>query len=226
MKRFYTDVTIADGAILLDARPVRTPARAALVLPRAALAEAVAEEWRAQGDSIDPRSMPLTGLSNAAIDRVAPDPAGFARPLAAYAESDLLCYRAAEPPDLVARQAASWDPLLAWATRRYDVHFTVTTGIVHVAQPAATIARLGEALVAIDPFRLAAMSPLVTIGGSLVVALALLEGEVGAEDAFAVTHLDEAYQVEKWGEDMFATQTREAHLRDFLAAARFADLAR
>jgi chaperone required for assembly of F1-ATPase len=226
MKRFYKDVTIADGAILLDQRPVRTPARAALILPTQALAEAIADEWRAQRDKVDPRSMPLTGFANAAIDRVAPDPSGFARPLALYAETDLLCYRATDPPDLIARQAEAWDPLLGWARRRYDVHFSVTAGIVHVAQPAATVARLGEALVALAPFPLAAMAPLVTIGGSLVVALALLEGEIGTEDAFAVTHLDEAWQVEKWGEDMFATQTREAHLRDFLAAARFAELAR
>jgi len=226
MKRFYKDVTIADGAILLDGRSVRTPARASLVLPGAALADAVAEEWRAQGDSIDPRSMPMTGLANAAIDRVAPDPAAFARPIAAYAESDLLCYRAAEPPDLVARQTEAWDPLLAWATRRYDVHFTVVEGIVHMAQPAATIARLHDALVALDPFVLTAMSPLVTIGGSLVTALALVEEEIGAEDAFAVTHLDELWQAEHWGEDYFATQARDARRADFLAAARFVALTR
>ena len=226
MKRFYKEVGIANGAIQLDGRAVRTPARALLVLPTAALAESVAAEWRAQGDSIDPRSMPLTGLANAAIDRVAPDAAAFARPIALYAETDLLCYRADESPELVARQAASWDPLLAWASRRYDVHFAVTTGIVHVAQPTTTVARLSEALTALDAFSLAAMSPLVTISGSLVTALALLEREIDAETAFDVTHLDELWQVEKWGEDFLATQTREAHRADFLAAARFAALVR
>jgi chaperone required for assembly of F1-ATPase len=226
VKRFYKDVTIVDGAILLDGRPVRTPARAVLVVSRAPLAEGVAEEWRAQGDKIDPRSMPLTGLTNAAIDRVAPDPAFFVKTLAGYAETDLLCYRAAEPPDLVEHQAEAWDPLLAWATRRYDVHFTIAAGIVHVAQPPATIVRLGEALAALDPFALAAMSPLVTISGSLVASLALLENEISAEDAFAVTHLDELWQAEKWGEDYFATQARDARRADFLAAARFAALAR
>jgi len=225
MKRFYKEVGIADGAIQLDGRPVRTPARALLALPTAALADSVAAEWQAQGDSIDPRTMPLTGLSNAAIDRVAPDKAAFARPLAAYAETDLLSYRATDPPELVARQAEAWDPLLDWASRRYDVHFTVTGGIVHVAQPPATVARLGDALGTLDVFSLAAMSPLVTISGSLVAALAVLEGEIDAETAFAVTHLDELWQAEQWGEDILATQAREARRADFLAAARFAALA-
>ena len=221
MKRFYKDVTIADGAILLDGRPVRTPARAALSLPFPALAEAVAAEWRAQGEEIDPRSMPLTGLSNAAIDRVAPDPLTFARPLAAYAEGDLLCYRADAPAELIARQALVWDPLLDWARARFDVHFTVTTGIVHAPQPDATIARLGEALMARDMFALAAMAPLITIGGSLVTALALAEGAIGADAAFDLTHLDELWQAERWGEDKLALETRAARHRDFVAAARF-----
>ena len=175
MKRFYTDVTIADGAILLDGRPVRTPARAPLRLPTAALAEAIADEWRAQVDSIDPRAMPLTGLANAAIDRVAPDPDAFAVPLASYAEADLLCYRAEGPAPLVAAQEAAWNPLLDWARARYDIAFAVTAGIVHVAQPAETVARLAEALRARSPYGLAAMQPIVTIGGSLVAALALSE---------------------------------------------------
>ncbi len=225
MKRFYADVTVADGAILLDRRPVRTPARAALVLPTRALAEAVAAEWRAQGAEIDPRAMPLTGLANAAIDRVAPDPAAFARPLAAYAESDLTCYRADAPPDLVAAQAAAWDPLLNWARARYDVHFAVTHGIRHVAQPPATVTRLSEALAARDAFALAAMAPLVTIGGSLVAALALAERAIGAEAAFDATHLDELWQAQHWGEDALALKTRAARRADFLAAARLLELA-
>ncbi|WP_294391318.1 ATP12 family protein [uncultured Sphingomonas sp.] len=224
MKRFYKEVTVADGAILLDGRAVKTPARNGLILPSPALADGVAGEWRDQGETIDPRSMPLTGLANAAIDRVAPDPAMFARPLAAYAETDLLCYRADGPDELVARQAEAWDPLLGWAQRRYDVHFAVTNGIVHAPQPPATIGRLGDALDAFDAFHLAALSPLVTIGGSLVVALALTERAIAAEAAFALTHLDELWQAERWGEDALATQARDARRADFLAAARFLSL--
>lgn len=221
MRRFYREVAVADGAVLLDGRPVRTPARAALRLPAPALAEAVAAEWRGQGDTVEPRSMPLTGLANAAIDRVAPDPAAFAAPIAAYAGTDLLCYRADAPAALVREQAEAWDPLLDWARARYDVAFAVTAGIVHVAQPAATVARLGEALAARDPFALAPMQPLVTITGSLVVALALAEGAIGAEAAFDAAHLDELFQARRWGEDELALAARAARRRDFLAAAGF-----
>lgn len=221
MKRFYTEVTIANGEILLDGRKVRTPARAWLVLPFAALTEAVADEWRAQAETIDPRAMPLTGLANAAIDRVAPDPQAFAATLAAYAETDLLCYRAENPLELAARQAEEWDPLLAWARRRYDIEFALAEGVVHVAQPAATVARLTAALSARDPFALAGISPLVTIGGSLVTALAVAEGAVAAEAAFDLTHLDELWQAEQWGEDAEAARARAARRGDFMAAARF-----
>jgi chaperone required for assembly of F1-ATPase len=224
VKRFYKHVAIADGTIQLDGRIVRTPARAALTLPSPALAEAIAEEWRAQLETIDPRSMPMTGLANAAIDRVAPDPAIFVAALAAYAETDLLCYRADEPDELVLAQAQAWNPLLDWARGRYDVHFEVTAGIVHIGQPPVTIARLSEALAARAPFALAPMSPLVTLGGSLVTALALAEGAIDPDDAFAATHLDELWQAERWGEDYLALETREARRRDFLAAARFLEL--
>lgn len=225
MKRFYKAATAGeDGAILLDGRPVRTPGRAPLIVPRASLAEAIAAEWTAQGEEIDPRAMPLTGLANAAIDRVAPDAAAFAKPLALHAETDLLCYRAEEPPELIAAEAAAWDPLLAWARRRYDVHFEVVRGIVHRPQPEATIARLGEALAARDMFALAAMNPLVTIGGSLVAALALAEDAIAAAAAFDATHVDELWQARRWGEDVLATTARAARRRDFLAAAEFLGL--
>ena len=224
MKRFYKEVTVADGAILLDGRPVRTPARALLTAASPRLAEAIADEWRAQGETIDPFGMRLTGLANAAIDRVAPDPAPFLAPLAAYAESDLLCYRAESPDDLIAAQAAAWDPLIDWASARYDIHFVVTAGIVHTAQPPATIARLGEALAARDAFHLAPLAPIVTISGSIVIALALTEGVIDGEAAFATAHLDELWQAEHWGEDDWAIATREAHRKDFLAAARFLEL--
>ena len=228
MKRFYKEAAAVAAnqgwSIELDGRPIKTPARQPLAAPTRGLAEAIAEEWRAQGDSIDPRSMPLTGLANAAIDRVAPDPAAFARDLARYGEGDLLCYRADHPADLVARQAESWDRLLGWARGRYDVTFEIVTGIIHRPQPPATVARLAEAVAARDAFALAGLSPLVTIGGSLVIALALAEGAIEAEPAFDAAHLDELFQAEQWGEDALALEAREARRRDFNAAARFLSL--
>lgn len=219
MKRFWTEVTVVDGGVLLDGRAVRTPARQALKLS-ASLAEAVADEWRAVEGEIDPRTMPLTGLSNAAIDRA---DANLAQSVTAYAEGDLLCYRA-DDPELAAEEAAAWDPLLAWARRRYDVAFNVTTGIVHVAQPAATIERLAAAVAALDPFELVGMQQLVTIGGSLVTALAVFETEIDPDAAFDATHVDEIWQARRWGEDYLATDTREARRRDFLSAATFLKL--
>ena len=157
MKRFWTDVTTeaAEGgwSIRLDGRPVQTPARALLVLPTTGLADAIAGEWQAVGADIDPRAMPLTGLANAAVDKVAPDRQAFANGLARYAEADLACYRAEWPPELVEQQAAGWDPLLAWARRRYDVDFATTTGLMHVAQPPATVERLVHEVTALGPRR-------------------------------------------------------------------------
>ena len=229
MKRFYEEAGIARSgsggwSILLDGRPVRTPAREPLDLPTEALAEAIADEWRAQGDKIDPRSMPLTGLANAAIDRVGPDPEAFVRSLALYGESDLLCYRAEGPRPLVERQARAWDPLLTWGRRRFDVEFEVTEGITHRAQPRSTLERLYRAVAARDPFTLAALSPLVTISGSLIIALALAEGEIGLDSAWAAATVDEAWQSENWGEDALAAAALEARRREFEAAFRFLGL--
>jgi chaperone required for assembly of F1-ATPase len=225
VKRFYKDARVGEGSrILLDDRPVQTPGRVPLVLPNASLAEDVAEEWNAQGETIDPRAMRLTGLANAAIDRIAPDPAAFARGLAAYGESDLLCYRAEGPAPLVARQAALWDPLLAWARARYDVAFEIVTGIIHAKQPPETVERLAAAVAARDPFALAGLSPLVTISGSLIVALALAEGAIGLDAAWAAAALDEQWQAENWGEDAEAAAALAARRADFAAAARFLSL--
>ncbi len=177
MKRFWKSVAIdEDRGIRLDGKPVRTPGKRPLILPTPALAEAVADEWRAVGEGaeIDPRAMPLTGLANAATERI--DPTAFAAGLAAFGESDLLCYRAESPDELIARQAALWDPLLDWARTRYDVHFEIASGVMHQPQPPATIARLAEAVAARNAWELAGLSPIVTIGGSLVAALALAEG--------------------------------------------------
>jgi len=225
MKRFWKNVTVdAECGVRLDGRPVRTPGRVPLLLPTDMLAEAVADEWGVVTDDIDPRAMPLTGLANAAIDRVAPDPVAFAAGLAAYGESDLLCYRADSPPDLVARQADLWDPPLDWARERYDVHFEIVTGVMHRPQPAATIERLGAAIAARPAFELAPLSPIVTITGSLVLALALAECAMGAKAVWAAANLDEDWQAEQWGEDDLAVKARETRRRDFDAAARFLSL--
>ena len=228
MTRFYSHATLraAQGGfeILLDERPVKTPARRPLLLPTEPLARAVAEEWNAQGEKVDPRSMPLTGLANAAIDRVAPDAESFARGLAAYGENDLLCYRAEGPSSLVARQAELWDPLLAWARRRFDVDFEIVCGIMHRPQHEATLRQLAHAVAARDPFALAGLSPIVTIGGSLIVALALAEEAIDLDTAWSAATLDEAWQAEQWGEDAEAAAALEARRHDFAAAYRFLTL--
>lgn len=222
VKRFYRNASVGEGGrILLDGRPVKTPGRRDLAAPAAALAEAIADEWNAQEDIVNPPAMPLTGLANAAIDRIAPDPAAFARGLAAYGESDLLCYRVDGPAPLAARQAELWDPILAWAQQRYDVVFELALGIIHMPQPAETLARLAAAVAARDPFRLAGLSPLVTVSGSLAVALALAEGAISLDQAWAAATLDERWQAEQWGGDAEAAATLATHRRDFAAAARF-----
>lgn len=222
MKRFYKKAEAgADRGILLDGRPVRTPGRAPLVAPTEALAEAIADEWDQQGDVIDPRAMPLTGLANAAIDRIAPDAKVFADGLAVYGESDLLCYRAEGPESLAARQSEAWDPILAWAQQRYDVVFELAMGVIHMPQPPETVARLREAVAARDPFQLAGLSPLVTVSGSLIVALAVAEGALSLDAAWAAATIDEQWQAENWGEDAEAAAALTNRRRDFAAAARF-----
>ena len=228
MKRFWRAASVEEqGAgytILLDARPVKTPARASLTLPTCALAEAIAAEWDAQADTIDPRAMPLTGLANAAIDRVAPDPATFAGGLAQFGASDLLYYRAERPRRLVELQAAAWDPLLDWARRRFDVDFVLGSGIMPVDQPEATVRALAHAVAAYDPFRLAALSPLVTVGGSLIAALALAEGAVARDPAWTAVTIDEQFQLDEWGSDAEAEKALAVRREDFDAGARLLDL--
>jgi chaperone required for assembly of F1-ATPase len=228
LKRFWTaaEAVAEDGGwgVRLDERPLRTPGRALLLVPTEALAKAIAGEWASAGETVDPGEMPLTGLANAAIDRVAPDRGAFAADLARYAEADLACYRAEGPETLVARQQESWDSLLGWARRRFDVDFAVTAGIVHVAQPKPTVERLAHGVAALDAFHLAALSPLVMIGGSLVAALAVLEGALTPNDAWAAVSIDERWQIEKWGSDAEAELAMANRERDFLAAARFLEL--
>ena len=228
MKRFWTSAAAVgtDGgfAVELDGRRVRTPARAELVVPTRAVADAIAAEWNECGEKVDPRAMPLTGLANAAIDRVAPDKDAFAAGLAKYAETDLTYYRAKQPQTLVARQGESWDALLGWARRRYDVDFATCSGVMHIAQPEETVRKLGHAVASLDAFQLAGLSPLVTIGGSLVAALAVLEKMMPATEAWEAVSLDDRWQMEQWGADAEAEAALDARRRDFLAGARFLEL--
>ena len=228
MKRFWKEVGVEQEGegwgVRLDGRPVKTPARAALRVPTSQLADDIAKEWRDVDDKIDPRAMPFTGLANAAIDRVASDRQAFASGLANYAEADLACYRAEGPHELVDRQEEQWDKLLAWARRRFDVDFVTTSGLMHVAQPAATVERLSHAVSALDPFRLAGLSPLVTVGGSLVAALAVLEKAITPEEAWEAVSVDDRWQLEQWGADSEAEAALENRRRAFLAAASFLGL--
>ncbi|NNC72326.1 MAG: ATPase [Sphingomonadaceae bacterium] len=225
MKRFYDEAKAARNdagwGIALDGKPVMTPGRAPLAVPAQKLADAMAAEWAGQEEKIDPLSMPLTGLANAAVDRIAPDPQSFAAELAKYGETDLLCYRAESPVELVARQAKAWDPLLDWASEQYGVTFETTTGIVHRPQPEPTVARLGEEVARLGPFHLAGLSPLVRIGGSLVAALGLAERAFDEDAAWAATRIDEDWQSEQWGDDEEAIEARDAKRREFGAGMRF-----
>lgn len=228
MKRFWKDVSVereGDGWVIrLDGRPVKTPARSALTVESERLAEAIADEWRCVGETVDPRAMPLTGLANAAIDRVAPAREEFAKGLARYAEADLACYRSEGPSALVKRQEEEWDSLLAWGRSRFDVDFATTSGLTHVNQPEGTVRRLSQALGSLGAFHLAGLSPLITIGGSLIAALSVLERAMTPGQAWDAVSVDERWQLEQWGSDAEAEAALENRRRDFMAAASFLDL--
>ena len=228
MKRFWKSAQAIqnDGGwgVELDGRPLRTPARKPLSVPTQRLAEDIAAEWNAAEENIDPRAMPLPGLANAAIDRVAPDKKSFASGIAKYAEADLASYRAEGPQGLIDAQAEHWDELLAWGRRRFDVDFRTTNGLLHVDQPPATVERLGHAVSALDPYRLAGLSPLVTIGGSLLAALGVLEEVFTPEWAWEAVSVDDRWQLEQWGSDAEAEAALDNRKRDLLVAARFLEL--
>jgi chaperone required for assembly of F1-ATPase len=212
--------------VALDGRPVRTPKGAPLQLPTPALAEAIAGEWAAVEGELNPAAMPLTGLANAAIDIVAPDVSGFAQALARYAESDLTCYRAEGPQPLVARQVAAWEPVLKEVEARHGLLFRRTAGVMHVPQPEETPVRVATLLSARSPFQLAPTQTLVTLSGSVVLALAVLEGLLAAEAAFEASVVDERWQAEQWGEDVEAAATLARRQAEYAAAGRFLALAR
>ncbi len=230
MKRFWHEVRIepAEGghALRLDHRPVNTPAGAPCVLPTRPLAEAVAEEWRAQGDEVNPREMRLTRAANAAIDRVMPDPAAVAGEIAAFGTADLICYRAPHPQGLKRREAEAWDPLVAWSGETLGAHLILVEGVMHVAQPAESLDRLERAVRAHGPWELTALHELVTLAGSLVIGLAVSHGRLAPEAAWQTSRIDEAWNIELWGEDAEAGETAERRRRDFLSAARLLELLR
>ncbi len=228
LKRFYKEVGSAavEGgfAIQLDGREVRTPGQAVLVLPSAGLAEAVAGEWAVQGERIEPATMPLMSLACTAIDQIAPNRGAAIGELFDYAGSDLLCYRAEQPEALVARQAEVWQPLLDWAARELDAPLRVTCGIRHKPQPNDALAALRRAVEALDDFSLTALDCATRASGSLVIALALHRGRVGADAAFEAAELDETFQIELWGEYPEATRRRTAVCADLAAARRLFEL--
>ena len=224
-KRFWKEVSVqaldAGFGIQLDARPVRTPAKALMVVPTRAMAEAIADEWRAVEKEIDPRRMPVTRAANAAIDKVAPQFVEVADLIAAYGASDLLCYRAVGRAEMVAAQATAWDPMLDWAARRFDAPLKVTSGVAPIDQPTDSVRRLSAQVHACDNFQLTALYDLVSLSGSLVLGLAMTSGDFQPETLWTLSRFDEDWQAREWGEDEEASVIAERKREDFLRACHF-----
>lgn len=224
-KRFWstasTERTDDGWTVLLDGRQVRTPARSLLQLPTQALAEAVAAEWRAQDEVVQPARMPMTRSANAAIDKVARQRDEVVSYIAEYGATDLLCYRAETPPALVAQQAEAWDPLLDWAREAYGAELHKTIGVLPVAQPDASLNNLRAEVHLCDDFGLTALHDLVMLSGSLVIGLAAVARVQPAERLWDVSRIDEAWQISQWGEDAEAEAMARAKRADFLHAADF-----
>lgn len=223
-RRFYKQVSVAEAegghAVFLDARELKSPGRRKLRLPSEGLASAVAREWDAQQERIDPAAMPVTRIVATATDRVAPDPGPARAEIMGFAGSDLVCYRAEEPDDLVIRQAKTWDPLLAWFEDETAARLTMTSGIMHVAQDAVALQRVSETLAALDAIRLTALHTAVTLTGSVVIGYALLRDRLTAGEAWAASRIDEDFQQEQWGEDAEAAARAKAKAEELEATAR------
>lgn len=232
MKRFYKAVTVeADDvasafAVMLDRKSVQTPARKALQVPGATLAQAIAVEWEAQGDEIVVGSMPLTQVAATALDRISPDVAAYAQQIAAYGETDLLCYRADNPAILVARQMATWQPLVEWVGDAFSAPLTITHGVTPIGQPPGSLTALQAAVAAHNIFEMSALGLATTASGSLIIGLALSQGRLDADAAFEAGYLDEIWQVEKWGTDEEAEASRATARADLKTAAQFFELCR
>lgn len=227
-KRFWKEAVaepcMGGFTVRLDARAVKTPLKADLVLPTLAMAKAIAAEWDAQTGLVKPQTMPVTRAANSAIDKIVPQFEDVAALLAAYGASDLLCYRATGPQALVTRQAQAWDPLLAWSADTLHAPLLATAGVVHIAQPEQSLARLGGYVTGLDPFRLAGLHDMIAISGSLVLALAVTRGKVTADEAWALSRLDESWQQELWGIDEDAAEFETHRRAAFLEADRFYQL--
>ncbi len=228
MKRFYNSVSAGQQGqgfvVLLDGKPIRTPAKALLTVPTHALALAIAAEWAGQGQTIKPDTMPLMQLAATAIDQVGPQRVAVVQAVAAYAGSDLLCYRAEGPESLVRRQHAVWQPILDWVARRYDAPLLVVSGIMHRPQPPSALAALLRVIDGLDVYQLSGVQNAVGALGSLVLTLALLENRLDAQAAFEAAELDATYQIEQWGEDAEASKRRTALLRDIVATHQYLKL--
>jgi chaperone required for assembly of F1-ATPase len=225
IKRFYKEARAAEAeggfALLLDGKPARTPAQKPLVVPRRALAEAIAAEWVRQGGEIAPASMPLTRLANLAIDRVSGEAPSLRDEIVRYASSDHVLYRAGEPEGLVALQATHLDPVVEWAHSALGARFVLAQGINFVAQPKAALAAVRAELEAWPPpFALAAVASLTSLGGSALIALALARGHFGMADAWNAAHVDEDWNIRQWGEDAEAAERRAQRFAEFEAAAK------
>ena len=221
-KRFYQHVAIKDegngSALLLDGKTVRTPGKAPFLLPNAALAEAIAEEWRGQGARIDPQTMPLTRLANSVIDGVKGNEGAVLDDILKYAGSDLLCYRAEGPKGLVSLQTKHWDPILAWAKHDLGAPMRLSEGVMHVEQPPTSLDALRQRLAEFDPWGIAALHVMTGLSGSALLALAVALGRLTPEEAWAAAHVDEDWQIGQWGDDEEAKQRRANRHRDFTAA--------
>ncbi len=228
-KRFWKEVGVEPEEtgfrVLLDARPVKSPAKAPLILPTRSMADAMAEEWRAIDGVIDPTAMPVTRAANSAIDKVAPQFDEVARMIAEYGATDLLCYRAEAPQELCDEQAKAWDPMLDWSARTLAAPLRWTRGIVHVEQPVESLERLFDEVRRTTPFQLAALHDLVALTGSLVLGLAATRSEFRPEDIWRISRIDEEWQVRLWGEDEEAAEVASRKRTDFLAAYQFWRLA-
>ncbi len=227
-KRFWTSSAVVpvDGAytVELDGRRVKTPAKATLILPTQAMAQAVAAEWDAQEKEVDPATMPFTRSANAAIDKVRHQHAEVADMLAAYGDSDLLCYRAAHPEALVRRQSEQWDPVLDWAAETLGTRLLPVTGVVHQPQSASVLELLKQQVRELDEFRLAAFHDLVGLSGSLILGFAAAQDWRKADEIWRISRLDEIWQEEQWGIDEEAQREAELKKIAFLHAKRFYDL--